>query len=86
MVSIKKVTIFSLPIKLNYIAFLTLEKPAIFGIIFYVAVALWCAEFSMLTRIFVVANPNLWSDAKVSVFAVSIHYFRVCSAGYQDHK
>lgn len=48
MVSIKKVTIFSLPVKLNYAAFFALEAPAIFGIIFYVAVALWRAEFSML--------------------------------------
>ena len=86
MVSIKKVTIFSLPIKLYYVTFFTLEKPTIFAVVFYLAIALRRTKFSMLVGAFIIANPNLWSNAEVSVFYVSIHYFRVCSAGYQDHK
>ena len=82
MVSIEKVTIFSLPIKLNYVTLFSLEEPTIFAVVFYFAVALRCAKFSMLVGVFIVANPNLWSNAEVSVFYVSIHYFCVCSTGY----
>ena len=82
MVSIKKVTIFSLPIKLNYVTLLSFEEPTIFAVVFYFAVTLRCAKFSMLVGVFIVANPNLWSNAEVSVFYVSIHYFCVCSTGY----
>ena len=86
MVSIKKVTIFSLPIKLYYVALLPLEEPTIFAVVFYLAIALRRTKFSMLVGVFIIANPNLWSNAEVSVFYISIHYFCVCSTGYQDHK
>ena len=82
MMSIEKVTIFSLPIKLNYITLFSLEEPTILGVVFYLAITLRRTKFSMLVGVFVVANPNLWSNSEVSVFYVSIHYFCVCSTGY----
>ena len=82
MVSIEKVTIFSLPIKLNYVTLLSLEKPTIFAVVFYLAIALRRTKFSMLVGVFIVANPNLWSNAEVPVFYVSIYHFCICSTGY----
>lgn len=79
MMSIEKVTIFSLPIKLNYVALFSLEEPTILGVVFYLAITLRRTKFSMLVGVFVVANPNLWSNSEVSVFYVSIYYFCIFS-------
>ncbi len=81
MASIEKVTIFSLPIKLNYVTLLSLEEPTIFTVVFYLAIALRRTKFSVLVRAFIVANPNLWPNAEVSVFYVSIYHFCFCSTG-----
>lgn len=81
MVSIKKVAVFFLPSKLNYVALLPLEEPTIFAVVFYLAIALRRAKFSVLVGAFIVANPNLWSNAEVSVFYVSIYHFCFCSTG-----
>ena len=79
--SIEKMTVFSLPIKLNYVAFLSLEEPTIFAVVFYLTIALRGAKLSMLVGAFIVANPNLWSNAEVSVLYVSIYHFCLCSTG-----
>ena len=72
-------TIFSLPIKLNYVTFLSLEEPTIFAVVLYLTVTLRRAKLSMLIRVFVVTNPNFWAYTEVSVFYVSIYYFCIFS-------